>query len=75
MVSIVGVGTTNSAPNIGHFAITLKPKTERDVERAEIVWRLDAATREHSRRERPFPDRAGYSDRDAQEAAHNINMC
>ncbi len=45
VVSIVGVGTTNSAPNIGHFAITLKPKTQRDVSASEIMRRLDAATR------------------------------
>jgi multidrug efflux pump len=45
VVSIVGVGTTNSAPNIGHFAITLKPKTERAESAADIMRRLDQATR------------------------------
>jgi multidrug efflux pump len=45
VVSIVGVGTTNSAPNIGHFAITLKPKMERAASASDIVRRLDAATR------------------------------
>ena len=45
VVSIVGVGTTNSAPNIGHFAITLKPKTERAASASEIMRRLDAAAR------------------------------
>ena len=45
VVSIVGVGTTNSAPNIGHFAITLKPKTERAASATDIMRRLDAATR------------------------------
>jgi multidrug efflux pump len=45
VVSIVGVGTTNSAPNAGHFAITLKPKAERTASASEIAARLDEATR------------------------------
>ena len=45
VVSVVGVGTTNSAPNIGHFAITLKPKPERVASASDIMRRLDAAAR------------------------------
>ena len=44
VVSIVGVGTTNSAPNAGHFAITLKPKSERAASASEIAARLAEAT-------------------------------
>jgi multidrug efflux pump len=45
VVSIVGVGTTNSAPNLGHLAITLKPKSERLASASDILRRLDAAAR------------------------------
>ncbi|HEY7646726.1 MAG TPA: efflux RND transporter permease subunit [Hyphomicrobiales bacterium] len=45
VVSIVGVGTTNSAPNAGHFAVTLKPKSERAASASEIAARLVEATR------------------------------
>ncbi len=46
VVSIVGVGETISAPNNGHFAITLKPKSEREASAAEIMARLTQNTRE-----------------------------
>jgi multidrug efflux pump len=45
VVSIVGVGTTNSAPNAGHFAITLKPRSERAASASQIAARLAEATR------------------------------
>lgn len=44
VVSIVGAGSTNYAPNLGHFAITLKPKDARDVSAKEISTRLAKAT-------------------------------
>jgi multidrug efflux pump len=46
VVSIVGVGTANAAPNLGHFAITLKPKEERRTIASAISARLMAATRD-----------------------------
>ena len=46
VVSIVGVGTTNSAPNIGHFAVTLKPKADRVATATEIVARLAEGARQ-----------------------------
>lgn len=46
VVSIVGVGTTNAAPNLGHFAITLKPKEKRKATAGEVAKRLMVATRE-----------------------------
>jgi multidrug efflux pump len=45
VVSIVGVGAANSAPNAGHFAITLKPKAARAASASEIAARLADATR------------------------------
>ncbi|WP_088346605.1 MULTISPECIES: efflux RND transporter permease subunit [Rhodomicrobium] len=45
VVSIVGVGATNSAPNIGHFAVTLKPKSDREATADEIVRRLTRGAR------------------------------
>jgi multidrug efflux pump len=46
VVSIIGVGTTNSAPNLGHFAVTLKPKGERTASAATIAGRLTATAGE-----------------------------
>ncbi|MEJ2123629.1 MAG: efflux RND transporter permease subunit, partial [Alphaproteobacteria bacterium] len=46
VVSVTGAGVTNYAPNLGHFAITLKPKDKRNVSAKEISTRLMAATRE-----------------------------
>ncbi len=43
VVSIIGVGTTNTAPDLGHFAITLKPKSERQASASEIAARLTKA--------------------------------
>jgi multidrug efflux pump len=43
VVSIIGVGTTNAAPNLGHFAITLRPRAERAASAVEIAGRLTAA--------------------------------
>jgi multidrug efflux pump len=45
VVSVVGVGTTNATPNVAHFAITLKPKNDRDVSATEIMQRLKRTTR------------------------------
>ncbi len=46
IVSIIGVGSTNTAPNLGHFSIVLKPKGERAASASEIEERLAAATRD-----------------------------
>jgi multidrug efflux pump len=46
VVSVVGVGTTNATPNVAHFALTLKPKTEREASAASIMQRLTQAARE-----------------------------
>ncbi len=43
VVSIIGVGTTNSAPNLGHFAIALKPRAERQASASQIAERLAGA--------------------------------
>jgi multidrug efflux pump len=45
VVSIIGAGTATPTPNAGHFALTLKPKAARTASAAEIVDRLNAATR------------------------------
>jgi multidrug efflux pump len=45
VVSIVGVGTVNSAPNLGHFAIRLTPKSERRASAPEVAARLAEAAR------------------------------
>jgi multidrug efflux pump len=46
VVSVVGVGTTNATPNVAHFALTLKPKGDRDASATEIMRRLTNATRD-----------------------------
>jgi multidrug efflux pump len=46
VVSVVGVGTTNATPNVAHFALTLKPKTERQASAVDITQRLTRAARE-----------------------------
>ena len=46
VVSIVGVGEANSAPNLGHFAITLTPKSERQEAASDIAARLAQAMRD-----------------------------
>jgi multidrug efflux pump len=46
VASVVGVGTTNATQNVAHFALTLKPKTERQATANEIMQRLTAAARE-----------------------------
>ncbi|MGA7323536.1 MAG: efflux RND transporter permease subunit [Rhodomicrobium sp.] len=43
--SVVGVGTTNATPNIAHFAITLKPKNDRDASATDIMQRLTEQAR------------------------------
>ncbi|MGO8953862.1 MAG: efflux RND transporter permease subunit [Rhodomicrobium sp.] len=45
-VSVVGVGTTNATPNVAHFALTLKPKNDRQATATEIMQRLTQAARE-----------------------------
>jgi len=45
-VSVVGVGTTNATPNVAHFALTLKPKNDRQSSATEIMQRLTQAARE-----------------------------
>ena len=45
VVSVVGVGTTNPTPNLGHFALTLKPKNDRSASASDIMKRLTAATK------------------------------
>ena len=67
VVSIVGVGTTNSAPNAGHFAVTLKPKSERAASASEIAARLADATGATTGINSAFPGRARHPDRHAQE--------
>jgi multidrug efflux pump len=46
VVSIIGAGASTPTPNAGHFALTLKPRDEREASAAEIVERLNAATRD-----------------------------
>jgi multidrug efflux pump len=46
VVSIIGAGTTTPTPNAGHFAVTLKLKDYRVASAAEVVDRLNAATRD-----------------------------
>ena len=45
VVSIIGVGSANAAPNLGHFAITLRPKSERQASASEISTRLTDTAR------------------------------
>ena len=45
VASVVGVGVTNATPNVAHFAITLKPKNEREASATEIMRRLTEAAR------------------------------
>ncbi len=44
-VSVIGVGTTNATPNVAHFALTLKPKNDRQASANEIIQRLTEAAR------------------------------
>jgi multidrug efflux pump len=46
VVSVVGVGVTNATPNVAHFALTLKPKNDRQSSATEIMQRLTNATRD-----------------------------
>jgi multidrug efflux pump len=46
VVSVVGVGTTNATPNVAHFALTLKPKNDREASAAGIARRLTDAARD-----------------------------
>ena len=46
VVSIIGAGATTPTPNSGHFAITVKPKADRVASAAQIVERLNRATRD-----------------------------
>jgi multidrug efflux pump len=45
-VSVVGTSTTNATLNAAHFALTLKPKTERRASATEIMQRLTTAARQ-----------------------------
>ena len=46
VVSIIGAGTATPTPNAGHFAMTLKPRADRVASAAEVVERLNTATRD-----------------------------
>jgi multidrug efflux pump len=59
VVSVIGAGATTPTPNAGHFAVTLKPKADRVASAAEIVERLNRATRDIpgiSAQFQPVPD-------------------
>ena len=43
VVSVVGAGTANPSLNLGHFALTLKPKSERSASARTIMDRLAKA--------------------------------
>ncbi len=45
VVSIVGTGTANPAPNLGHFAVTLQPRPAREAGASQIAARLTDAAR------------------------------
>jgi multidrug efflux pump len=45
VVSVVGAGTTNATANVGHFALTLKAKSDRSASAKDIVKRLSEAVR------------------------------
>ncbi len=45
VASVVGTGTTNATQNVAHFALTLKPKNERQASAADIMRRLTEAAR------------------------------